>query len=148
LREEISLLSCCKQSAHPRNFTSRIRWVNNNYCERCHFSFLPLHQPTCIFFKYIRIFSFTAVKIAVKAEKFVPASLNVQICYRANNRYNNANFLVARIFTTDGNFCVGVGCHNEHFMILKTVRYTMINFLASFLVIIEYGVGIDSKFQC
>jgi hypothetical protein len=37
-------------------------------------------------------------------------------------------------------------CQNEHFVTENS--FTKINFIVSFLVIIECGVGIDSKFQC
>jgi hypothetical protein len=35
-----------------------------------------------------------------------------------------------------------------NFDVILENSFTMINFVASFLVIIEYGVGIDTKFQC
>jgi hypothetical protein len=44
-------------------------------------------------------------------------------------------------------------CHNQASYKTRIIiyyslfRYTMINFMASFLAIIEYEVGIDSKYQ-
>jgi hypothetical protein len=59
------------------------------------------------------------------------------------------NFKMSSVTIINNSFFLFQG-HNKHFVTLFSTEnsYTKFYFIASFLVIIEYGVGIDSKCQC
>jgi hypothetical protein len=80
---------------------------------------------------------------ATKVEKIVyyTVTLSTPPCVRrapTNSCHNQACYKTRIII-----YYFLFRCHN---VTLETV-YTMINFMASFLAIIEYEVGIDSKYQ-